>query len=179
MLRLLLLRHAKSSWNDMSVPDFDRDLNSRGRAAAPLVAQHMRKAALTPERILCSSALRTRETLAAMLPYLAGDLDIHMARALYDTDADSVLDIIRDHGGDAATLLVIGHNPATQDLTLALAGSGDGALITEVGEKFPTAGLAVLDFDIADWSALAPGSGRLTAFLRPRDLEAGAGAAAD
>lgn len=170
MLRLLLLRHAKSSWNDMSVPDFQRELNSRGRSAVPVLVRHMVGAGLTPTRILCSSARRTRETLAGMLPFLAEDLDIHLTRALYDTDSDNVLDIIRNHGGDADTLLVIGHNPATQDLTLELAASGDRTLLTAVEEKFPTAGLAILDFDLDDWSSLAPCSGHLTDFVRPRDL---------
>jgi phosphohistidine phosphatase len=168
MPRLLLLRHAKSSWDDVSADDFDRPLNPRGRAAAPVMGSHIAAHGLAPEKILCSSARRTRETLAALLPHIDEDVDIRLTRELYFAGEDRMIDQIRAHGGNAATLLVIGHNPGIQDTALALVGDGDPAVVAGITEKFPTAGLAVIDFPATKWTDLEPKTGRAVAFLRPR-----------
>lgn len=168
MPRLLLLRHAKSSWNDPAAEDFDRPLNARGRAAAPVMGSHVAALGLTPDRILCSSARRTRETLALLLPYFDDDVDIRVTHDLYMAGEDRMIDQIRAHGGTAATLLVIAHNPGLQETAVALAGSGDAAILTAFGEKFPTAGLAVIDFPAVKWVDLESKSGKAIAFLKPR-----------
>lgn len=172
MLRLLLLRHAKSSWDDPSIADFDRPLNLRGRAAAPLMGRHMADHALKPERVICSSARRTRETFAAILPQLGGDFDALVMRAVYDAPDDGYPGIVRRHGGKARTLLLIGHNPAIQTAATTLIGRGNPDLTAQIGDKYPTAGLAVIDFDAPDWASIAAGGGRVVAFFRPREVEA-------
>lgn len=172
MLRLLLLRHAKSDWGHPGLSDFQRPLNERGRQAAPEVGAHMARHGLQPARILCSTAQRTRETLAALLPALAGEADIRLTRALYDESDLDYLKIIRGHGGTARSLLVVGHNPATQDTALSLIGTGNPALREAIAAKYPTAALSVIDFDAADWSAVEPGSGRVVAYCLPRHLAA-------
>lgn len=171
MARLFLLRHAKSSWDDATSPDFDRPLNIRGRSAAPMMGRHMADHALFPERVLCSTARRTRETLAGLLPHLSGDMDIQLMRSIYTASDAGYLDILRRHGGGTRSLMLIGHNPGMQDTALSLIGSGNPAFVDEIRDKFPTAGLAVIDFDLADWAKLAPGSGRIVAFFRPREIE--------
>lgn len=170
MLRLLLLRHAKSDWGQPGLSDFQRPLNERGRQAAPEVGTHMARHGLQPARILCSSAQRTRETLAALLPAFTGEADIHVTRALYDQSEFGYLGLIRSLGGSARSLLVVGHNPATQDTALSLIGAGNPALREAIGAKYPTAALAVIDFDAATWSAVEPGSGRVVAYCLPRHL---------
>ena len=171
MPRLMLLRHAKSSWSEEATADFDRPLAPRGQKAAPLMGRYMKENGLLPDRVLCSSALRTRQTFAEALPFLAGDFDALFLRAIYDTLDDDYLDIIREHGGDAATLLVIGHNPATHETALALAGTGNTEDIARLEDGFPTAALAILDFEGADWSGLKSGAGHLVSFIKPRELE--------
>lgn len=179
MARLLLLRHAKSSWDDPDVVDFDRPLNIRGRASAPIMGRHMADHRLIPDRVLCSSARRTRETLAGLLPHLSADLEIQLTRSIYAASEATYLPYLRRSGGEAKTLLLIGHNPAMQETALALIGHGNPALIEQIKEKFPTAGLAVIDLPSDDWSRLSAGSGRIVAFFRPRELEVvGADAAA-
>lgn len=179
-LRLLLLRHAKSSWSDATASDFDRPLNRRGREAAPLVAAHMHEIGLQPRRVLCSTALRTRETLALTLPAFRHPHEIELLRDLYDTPADTYLDIIRRHGHTAETLLVIGHNPLVQDTALDLAASGDPQAIRAIEEKFPTAALAILDFpELGVWDDLRPGTGHLDSFTVPRALNADGSGAGD
>lgn len=171
MPRLLLLRHAKSSWDISGLADFDRPLAPRGRRAAGLIGEHVATHRLLPDRILSSSSRRTRETLAALLPHLDRELDIRLTPALYDKPAGAYIDAIGREGAAARTLMLIGHNPAIQDAALLLIGSGNPALVDEIATKFPTAGLAVIDFPFPDWTRIEPGAGRVVAFFRPRDLE--------
>lgn len=172
MLRLMLLRHAKSAWDNPGLGDFDRPLNARGRRAAPMMGRHMAEHALLPERILCSTARRTRETFAGLLPFLDQDLDIRFTRALYDASSQDYLDVIRASGAGARSLLVIGHNPALQDLALDLVAAGNPALIEEIGLAYPTAGLTIIDFPDRTWTDIRSRGGRIVAFFRPRELEA-------
>jgi phosphohistidine phosphatase len=171
MVRLLLLRHAKSSWDMPGLHDYERPLNLRGRASAPLMGRHMADHGLLPDRVLCSGARRTRETFAGIVPFLTADFEASFQRAVYEAPEDGYPALIGRLGGRARTLLLIGHNPAIQACALDLIGRGNPDLIEEIGTKFPTAGLAVVDFDRNDWSGLERGSGRVVAFFRPRELE--------
>ena len=171
MPRLMLLRHAKSSWDAPEMRDFDRPLNARGRHAAPLMGRHMAAHALLPDRILCSSARRTRETLAGLLPHFDKDFDIRLTRALYESSRAHYLDVIRGHGDAARHLLVVGHNPAMQEVAIDLVGAGNPQLIQAIAADYPTAALAVIDFPEKSWSDIRPAGGRIVAFFRPRELE--------
>lgn len=168
MHRLLLLRHAKSSWADPGVRDHDRPLNGRGRRAAPLVGAHLRHADLVPDRVLCSSARRTCETLA-LLDLPAGTT-VDVTHDLYLADPATVLELVRRVDDGDATLLVVGHNPTTHEVALDLAGGGDPDALGRLGAAYPTGALAVLGVP-GRWSDLAPGSATLDAFVVPRDLE--------
>ncbi|MGD9740697.1 MAG: histidine phosphatase family protein [Bauldia sp.] len=168
MRRLLLLRHAKAAAGE---PDIDRPLTSQGRRAAALVGEHLAKHELLPDRILCSSSRRTRETFAALVAHLRADTDVKLSRLLYEAGNGHYLDQIGRYGATAQTLLVVGHNPAMQETAALLIGAGNTDLRDEVANRFPTAGLAVIDFDRAKWDDIAPRSGRIVAFFRPRDLE--------
>lgn len=173
MSRLLLMRHAKSDRSDAEAEaeDFDRPLVERGREAAPRMGRHMAALGLGPQRILCSTARRARETLSLLLPEFAADAEIRMTRDLYMADEDETIDTIRGHGGTAATLLVIGHEPGLTQTALALIGSGHPSLIEDLEAKFPTCGLAVIDFPAIRWVDVEPKAGKLVAFLRPRTIE--------
>lgn len=171
MLRLLLLRHAKSDWGDPSQDDIDRPLNARGRAAARTMAAYFADQDLLPDLILCSSSQRTRETLAHLLPFLDGEYDIQVQADLYDQNEDSYVPVLQKEGGSARTLLLIGHNPAIEETALALVGSGPEDAIEDLGMKFPTGALAVLDFQTDTWAKLEPESGHLDRFVKPRNLE--------
>ncbi len=170
-MRLFLLRHAKSSWDDAALSDYDRPLNLRGRGVAPLMGRHMQDHRLVPDRVLCSSSRRTRDTFAGILPYFGNDLDVKFLRHLYMASEGDYLSLIGKHGGDAKSLLVIGHNPAIQTSALALIGRGNPEIRAQIEEKFPTAALAVIDFDDSTWDQVKPGAGRIVAFFRPRELE--------
>ena len=169
--QLLLLRHAKAVIGEGGMRDIDRPLAPRGEKAAKLMGRYMAEHGLIPALVLCSPARRTRQTweiASAELP----KIETRIVDDLYDFgDGEALLSVIRQEGGSARRLLLVTHNPATQNLALSLAGSGDKALRQQMMEKYPTAGLAVLSFPGEDWAATAKGAGRLEAFLRPRDLE--------
>lgn len=170
MLRLLLLRHAKSSWDEPDLADFDRPLNQRGRAAADAMGAFMEGRGMMPSRILCSAARRARETLACVLPHLSGDIDICIAERLYESDAPGYLTAVREYGGTDLTVMLIGHNPATEEFAHVLAPVGDAAGIAALRNKFPTAGLVVIGFDLPQWRDIGPGEGRLISFHTPKTI---------
>ena len=168
MRRLLLLRHAKSSWSDAGVRDHDRPLNARGRAAAPRVGSHLRDAGLVPDLVLCSSARRTCETVAGLA--LPDTVAVEVTRDLYLADPDAVLDLVAAVDDAVATLMVVGHNPTMHEVAFALAGDGDAETRARLAAKYPTGALAVLTI-AGPWAAIAPGAAALDAFVTPHDLE--------
>lgn len=170
MPRLLLMRHAKSH-RDEDIDDFDRPLAERGHRDAPRMGRHMAGLGLVPRRVLASSALRTRETLAALVPCFAADCEIRLTHDLYLAGEDETIDQIRGHGGNAATLLVLGHEPGLTRTALALIGTGHPTLLEDLETKFPTAGVAVIDFPAVRWVDVESQSGTLVAFLRPSTID--------
>lgn len=173
MLTLTLLRHAKSSWEAPGLSDHERPLNGRGLKAAPRMARHMASLGLKPDLIVCSTAQRTRQTLALVLPELGRPQPIVSYEAeLYLAESDVLLNRLRAVRGDSRHVLVIGHNPGLHDLAVALAGTGDAKAIAWLVAKLPTAGLVVLEFPgTTDWSTLAARGGRLATFATPKALE--------
>jgi phosphohistidine phosphatase len=168
---LLLLRHAKSSWDDPALEDFDRPLAARGRKAAPLMGRAMAERGWIPARALVSPALRTRQTWRLVLGEL-GDAAPQVVHedALYMASAGRILALVRQSPPELPSLLVLGHNPGLEDLARGLAGPGsDPESFSRMREKFPTAALA--RFEIEDrWAGLGVGGARLTHFLRPKDI---------
>jgi phosphohistidine phosphatase len=169
MVQLLLLRHAKSSRDDPNVADFDRPLTKRGERDAVQAGKLLAAQGLIPDLILCSTAKRARETLAGVLPQLSGSLRVDFRDDLYAAGGRDYIGIIAANGDSAQRLMVIGHNPATQETARHLIGSGDPDLIARIEDGFPTAAVAVIDFDFEQWQQLARHSGELTAFLDPRN----------
>ncbi len=166
---LLLLRHAKSSWDDPTEDDFDRRLSMRGRRAAQAIGRELADAAVQPEIILCSAARRTRETLDAILPALARDHVVQVERGLYLAGVDALQAAVRRLPASAGSALLIGHNPGLHDFAEALSGAGDAELRQRLSAKFPTGALATIEI-AGPWSKVAAGAGRLVGFVVPRDL---------
>jgi phosphohistidine phosphatase len=163
---LYLLRHAKSSWDDPSLPDDERPLAPRGRRDGKRIAEHLRRLEIEPELVLCSSAARTRETLELVRPALGG-ATVLVEDELYAASSDQLLARVRQVPDAVASVLVIGHNPGLERLGLALASTGDE--LERLEEKFPTGALATLE--LADgWSRAAPGGATLTAYVVPKQL---------
>jgi phosphohistidine phosphatase len=161
---LYLLRHAKSSWDEPGRPDRERPLAPRGVRDAKRVAKHLRRQGVAPELVLCSPAVRTRETLELVRPALAGEA-VHVEDGLYGARSEALLERLRTVPEEVGSVMLIGHNPALQDLALTLA--SDNALRERVAAKFPTAALATLA--LPSWR-LSPGDGELVDYVVPKEL---------
>lgn len=170
MLKLILMRHAKSDWGDPALSDFDRPLNKRGKKAAPLIGAYMAQNNIAPDLILCSSAKRTRETLDRVQSQWDERPPARQLPQLYDQMAGSYIPIIQANGGDTKTLMLIGHNSATHSTALDLVGSGPDDLMDDMELNYPSGAMCLLEFDINDWNELEPGTGTLKLFLKPRSL---------
>ena len=171
MRQLLLLRHAKSSWDDPQLSDHARPLNVRGRQAAVAMAGAMRDLGLLPDVVLVSSARRTLQTLEALEPWDETPL-IEPMDALYLAPAAELLEVLRRAAPAARSLLLLGHNPGLHDLAMLLAGAHAAttdAQVRRLAASYPSGALA--EFAVAaPWSELREGAARLTRFLVPNDL---------
>ena len=163
MTVLYLLRHAKSSWDDPSLADRERPLAPRGERAADMMGEHLRSKKIAPDIVLCSPAVRARQTLEG----LGMDWDARIEPVLYGASEGDLVERLRKLPVDVESVMLIGHNPALEELTLMLA--GEGGALGKVHRKYPTGALATLEFD-GDWSSLRPHAARLRSFVRPKDL---------
>jgi phosphohistidine phosphatase len=161
---LVLVRHAKSAWPD--VPDHERPLAERGRRDAPLAGRWLRDHGHVPDRVICSTARRTRETWQLASGYLDASPPVTYDRRLYGADLWRLLDVVAECSGDIGTLLLVGHDPGMQELTLHLAGDAAGDALERVRSKFPTGAIATLAIT-SSWAELGAGSADLTGFVVP------------
>jgi phosphohistidine phosphatase len=169
MLTLSLLRHAKSSW-DQPLKDFDRPLAKRGESAAPRMGAFMASHGVAPELILCSPAVRARQTVDLVLPHLAGAPTIEYEEAFYLAAPSVLLARLRKIAANVRHVMVVGHDPGMQGLALELSGAGDSETLQSLARKFPTTGLAVIRFKAREWSKIGPAKGRLQLFMSPKTL---------
>ena len=166
MKRLHLLRHAKSSWDDSALDDHARPLAPRGRKAAARMAAWLGEHGVRPQLVLCSSAVRARQTLERVLPAL-GDPEVVYEDGLYHVPADQLLERLRALPGRVGEAMLVGHNPGLQELALELA--APGPLRDRLAGKLPTGALVTLEAGAERWEELA--AARVVAFVAPRELE--------
>lgn len=171
MHELLVLRHAKSSWDEIDTVDHDRRLSPRGVKAARRMGALIAERGWLPDRILCSTAQRTKETLALAREAWpeASAIAVSELAGLYLAPPSRLLDIVRRQPDEARRLMVIGHNPGLQTFVTRLAGHGDKKLRATVEIKFPTAALAHITLELAAWRDLGWGCGTLADYLTPAD----------
>lgn len=173
MLTLSLFRHAKSSWDDPVLEDFDRPLGKRGRKAAPGMGKLLNTMGLKPDLILCSGAVRARQTLALVLEAFGAPLPkVVYDDAIYMAQPEKLISRLRAHTADdpARHVMIVGHNPGLEELALLLASRGPAGARGRMVEKFPTASVAVIAFDTDAWDEVAYGAGTLEHFLTPKQL---------
>ncbi|WP_269497947.1 SixA phosphatase family protein [Castellaniella sp. S9] len=169
--RLMLLRHAKSDWPD-GVDDHDRPLLAgRGRQAGALMGTYMAKEGLVPDLALVSTARRAQETWAlaglAFVPPVARRDEPR----IYEAAVGSLFEVVREADAQVRTLLLVGHNPGLHGLALTLVGAGGAEDLALLRAKYPTAGLAVIDFGVGGWDRLRPATGTLERFVTPRSID--------
>ena len=175
MKTVILLRHAKSDWSDTTQRDFDRPLNGRGERAAALMGDWAKREALQFDRIVASPAARVRDTFGKFMESYGPYPEPLWDKRVYLASAATIGDVIGEADDSDTSLLLVGHNPGLEEFILDhVADDGRSRLRGDVAEKFPTAAIAVLDFDVDHWRDIAKacvGAGQLRRFIRPRDLD--------
>ena len=163
--RLILIRHAKSSWEDFDTPDKDRPLNARGVEAAHLVGGWLTARGYVPDQVLCSDAARTKETWENISGHFESDPVVQFLPELYLAEPVEMLRVLAKATAD--TVMIIGHNPGTGALAAGLAARRP---THPRFSKYPTAATTVLDFNVSEWKEPLAGQGVLVDFVVPRDL---------
>jgi phosphohistidine phosphatase len=168
---ILLLRHAKSAWGHPALDDHERPLNKRGERAAQAMAEHIVRKAPRPDLVLCSTAVRTRQTLAPLIHRLAPPAPpIALEKGLYLAPEATLLARLQAVSDHVSTVLLIGHNEGIGELAEDLPGKGSAGARASLEEKFPTGALATFEIPDGPWQHLALGAAELLSFVRPRDL---------
>jgi phosphohistidine phosphatase len=161
MKKLLLLRHAKSSWDDARLADFGRPLNGRGRKAAPLIGDFMRARQLWPDLIISSPAARARETVALVLEASGIKTELRYDERIYEATAGRLLEVISEVGDEKQEVMLVGHNPGFENLLERLTGES---------LRVPTAALARIVLDADRWNEAGARGGRLEWLVKPKEL---------
>ncbi len=164
MKTLLIMRHAKSSWGDSSMADHERPLNARGERDAPRMGTLLRQEGMVPQAIVASDAVRARATARAVAEASGFEGEVEFSSALYGADSETYRQVLAKQPEQVASVLVIGHNPASEELLAELTGED---------EQFPTAAIAQVELDIAQWGDWDEETGgRLVNMWRPKEVKA-------
>lgn len=170
MRRLMLLRHAKTEVDSASGRDIDRSLDERGLAEAAEIGAWLATQEMRPSRVLVSPAMRARQTWDIVAKALPEKPDARELDELYAASLERLLAAIHDNGGDAATLMLVAHNPGLHELSLGLCEISTSEAARALQGNLPTSGVAIIDFDISDWRDARFRGGRLAAFVTPKTL---------
>ena len=161
MKTLILLRHAKSSWKDESLPDFERPLNRRGKEASDLVGRYLKEQMIVPDLILSSPSVRARETVERVAKKAGWTTEIRFDPRIYEGSGLGLLEVISQIENDRKTALLVGHNPGLEELLMLLTGDN---------KRLPTAALAKVEIKAAKWAAAADKRARLASLIKARKL---------
>ena len=171
MKRLTVLRHAKSSWDDASIDDFNRPLNERGWKAARRMGRELKHRELHFDLVLASTAARVRETIDGVQEKYDFGAPIQFEPRMYGASTDELLSLIRGLPESVHAPLLVGHNPGLERLIVELTRDDVGGLRRRVAGKFPTASLAVIELPADRWPGIAPGSGTIADLILPKELD--------
>jgi phosphohistidine phosphatase len=165
MKYLTLIRHAKSDWSLGNQKDFDRKLNDRGLRDAPRMGFKLNQLSFNPEKIYCSPAKRTTETVELLLEQLPYPIDnVEFVESIYEASVKTLFELCTNLKNDLSDVAFVGHNPSTTFLAEYLS--------AEILENVPTCGVIRISFDTNDWALISKGSGKLEYFLYPKMLKA-------
>jgi|SRR5215213_705800 len=161
MRTLYLLRHAKSSWKDASLADFDRPLNERGREAAELMGRFIASENLNVSLLISSPSARTRETTQILLRFAGLSVEPQFDNRIYEAELRTLVQVVSEMPDDKDVAMLVGHNPGMEELL---------AFLTQETRQMPTCALAKISFDCSSWKEIGAGKGKLEWFVTPADL---------
>lgn len=169
MRRLLLLRHGKADRHSAG-GDRQRPLTRRGEEDARRIGRFLHEEGLAPDLAVASNARRAKQTLERVLEAFPVHVTHLIENTIYLATVEHLLEILRQTPDRISTLLAVGHNPGFAELAVALAGMGEPEELALMRSKYPTAALAVLDFEIGHWAQVGKGAARLYRFVTPAIL---------
>jgi len=161
MRTLYLLRHAKSSWKDASLADFDRPLKGRGREAAELMGRFLGSKKTGVSVLVSSPSVRTTQTVEILLRHASLAVEPEFDRRIYEASLSALVQVAREIPNETKAAMLVGHNPGMEELL---------AFLTHENRHMPTCALAKIRIDGASWSELGRGAGELEWFVTPKDL---------
>ena len=170
MRTLIFLRHAKSSWALPGVDDFDRPLNDRGNNAAPKMANWLTSEGIKPDVIVCSSAKRTRETLAHIEPMFSQEVATILEPNLYLASSNTLFECAAKLDDAYETAMLLAHNPGLHDAALSALTAASRRESGEMRSRFPTCACAIISLPINSWSEINTDIGELDAYVTPKGL---------
>jgi phosphohistidine phosphatase len=162
MKTLLLLRHAKSDWDDVSLRDFERPLADRGKRDAPRMGQELKLRAPLPDLIISSPAARARETIEAVVASGGLTARLEFNETIYGASSAELTRLVRRLPDTVNCALMVGHNPGFEELV---------ARLTDADERMPTAALACIEFQIDHWKDIEDKTGKLLWLMTPKKLK--------
>lgn len=171
MKRLTILRHAKSSWDDPHLEDFNRPLNDRGWKAARRMGRELEKRGAKFDLVIASPAARVRETIDGLTEKLKLNVDIRYEPQIYEASLGTLVEMVRDIRESARSVLMVGHNPGLQQLIVELTHEAPDDRRSRVERKFPTAGLATIKLPVDRWNAVTAGIGEIAELILPKEID--------
>lgn len=169
MKRLLIFRHAKSSWTDPNLSDFERPLNERGLRTAPFMGKLIVERGLSPAAIVSSPAKRARQTAELVVNEIGVETNLSFDDRIYEASPNALRIVVSETISDLTSVMIVGHNPGIEGFIRHLTGKI---------ESMPTAALAVIDLNIESWKEINHDTGSLITIIRPKEEMPSAGGAA-
>ena len=170
MKTIFLLRHAKSSWDDVRLDDFDRPLSSRGIKSCKKMGKYLKKNKLIPDIVYCSSAIRAKQTWEVVNRIVEIKENILYEDSLYMSDFSNFINIIKKTKNNFKNLMIVSHNPGIENLALELSKDKNNEIYEKINIKFPTGALIIIKFDLNNWSKVDCKKGKLYEFIKPKEL---------
>ncbi|MDH3237888.1 MAG: histidine phosphatase family protein [Deltaproteobacteria bacterium] len=162
MKTIILVRHAKSSWKDSRLKDFDRPLNKRGKRDAPFMGKKLKDRQIMPDLILSSPAKRAKKTATSIAEEIGyPKKKIRYDDKMYHSGARALLEIVRNQDDGHGTIMLFGHNPDFNDLA-------DMLLKQKPGYNIPTTGVFCIRFPVDSWRKVQEGKGETVFFDYPK-----------
>jgi len=171
MYELYVMRHAKSSWSDLNLSDFERPLNGRGKKNAKLMCEFFVKKKFIFDYVMVSSSKRTEKTLKLILKKLSKPKKIFSSKKLYLTNEQKIIDMIKKVSNKYKSILLINHEPTVRNLVRELIKNNNSNKYKLLNYKFSTCAYAKINFDINNWKEIT-NKGILKEFVRPKDIQA-------
>ena len=170
MLELYVMRHAKSSWDNLKLTDYDRPLSNKGKKNAKKICEFFVKKQIKFDLVLVSSSKRTKKTLKILQKKLEKPKKIITTKTLYLANENKISLEIKKIKEDFKKVLLINHEPAVTNLVSYLVKNKENNLFKLMKYKFPTAAFAKIVFNLDKWSQINDSTGLLKNFIRPKDI---------